>query len=174
VSEPTEEMIEVARAAYIAHHVEPQAYAPSPEFYCHTCDENSAGTPEDHRMAVAIRAALVLAHPPLMPPLPPPLPKPGDGCQCTPIWQDAGGGHTELLAEYEPSCPEHSEHVWDPRTGRWELRSEDDIETQAKALDDAADAIQALHPGETKNSVVFLRERAQGLRERIRDRSKIV
>lgn len=51
---------------------------------------------------------------------PQPLPRPGDGCQCTGYSQDAGGGHFEYLVEYEPACPEHSEHVYNPRTGVWE------------------------------------------------------
>ena len=38
-------------------------------------------------------------------------------------------------------------------------------EAAVKALDDAADGIQALHPGEVKNSVVWLRARASALRE---------
>ena len=33
----------------------------------------------------------------------------------------------------------------------------------AEVLNEAADAIQALHPGEVKNSVTFLRERAAAL-----------
>lgn len=48
-----------------------------------------------------------------------PLPTPADGCQCTGHSQDYGG-YVEFLTEYEPSCPEHSEHVWNPRTGMWE------------------------------------------------------
>lgn len=36
-------------------------------------------------------------------------------------------------------------------------------EERAFALHSAANAIQALHPGETKNSVIFLRERAEKL-----------
>lgn len=44
---------------------------------------------------------------------------PDDGCLCTPYSQDAGGGYFELLAEYEPACPVHSEHLYDPRTGAW-------------------------------------------------------
>ena len=48
------------------------------------------------------------------------LPTPADGCQCSGHSQDAGGGYVEFLMEYEPSCPEHSEHVWNPRTGMWE------------------------------------------------------
>ena len=54
------------------------------------------------------------------------LPLPGDGCSCTPHEQDAGGGYTEYLLEYEPACPEHSEHLWDPTQGAWVLRSERD------------------------------------------------
>lgn len=51
---------------------------------------------------------------------PQPHPRPGDGCQCTGYSQDAGGGYFEYLVEYEPACPEHSEHVYSPRTGVWE------------------------------------------------------
>lgn len=50
----------------------------------------------------------------------PRLPGPGDGCQCTGYSQDAGGGYFEHIDEYEPACPEHSEHVYNPRTGTWE------------------------------------------------------
>lgn len=48
------------------------------------------------------------------------LPLPADGCQCEWHTQDAGGGHTEILQECNPACPEHSEHVWNPRSGSWE------------------------------------------------------
>lgn len=48
------------------------------------------------------------------------LPGPGDACQCT--WSPAGFNQP-VEVEYEPSCPEHSEHVYDPRTGAWELRN---------------------------------------------------
>lgn len=41
-------------------------------------------------------------------------------------------------------------------------------EERADALKQAADAIQALHPGEVKNSVLFLRDRARQERERER------
>lgn len=34
---------------------------------------------------------------------------------------------------------------------------------ERQALLDAADAIQALHPGEVKNSVIFLRDRAESV-----------
>ena len=37
------------------------------------------------------------------------------------------------------------------------------VETMQFALRAAADEIQAKHPGETKNSVVFLRAKADGL-----------
>lgn len=52
------------------------------------------------------------------------LPDPKGGCCCTWHSQDAGGGHTECLMEYEPACPEHSEHVYNPRTGIWERAEE--------------------------------------------------
>lgn len=45
-------------------------------------------------------------------------------CTCTPHWQDAGGGHTEYVPEYDPFCPEHSVHVWDPRHGEFALRGD--------------------------------------------------
>lgn len=32
-----------------------------------------------------------------------------DRCRCTPYFQDAGGGYTEYVPEWEPSCPEHGE-----------------------------------------------------------------
>lgn len=47
------------------------------------------------------------------------LPMPEDGCACHPHDQDAGGGYTEHLLEYEPACPVHSHHVWDPTQGMW-------------------------------------------------------
>lgn len=49
------------------------------------------------------------------------LPKVDGGCCCTPFSQSAGGVYTEYLLEYDPACPEHSEHVYNPRTGVWEL-----------------------------------------------------
>jgi hypothetical protein len=49
------------------------------------------------------------------------LPDPKGGCACTPFSQSAGGVYVEHLAEYEPACPEHSEHVYNPRTGVWDL-----------------------------------------------------
>lgn len=32
-----------------------------------------------------------------------------DRCTCTPYWQDAGGGYTEYVPEWEPTCPVHGE-----------------------------------------------------------------
>lgn len=40
-------------------------------------------------------------------------------CACHPHTQDAGAGFTEYLLEYEPACPLHSKHVYDPRQGMW-------------------------------------------------------
>ena len=60
---------------------------------------------------------------------------PVEGCSCTPHEQDAGGGHTEYLLEYEPACPEHSEHLWDPKRGMWVLRSERDAAVAAEWAD---------------------------------------
>lgn len=42
-------------------------------------------------------------------------------CVCPWTSQDAGGGHTEYLQEYEPKCPVHSYHLFDPRKGEWVL-----------------------------------------------------
>lgn len=47
------------------------------------------------------------------------LAAPKGGCVCTPHWQDAGAGYTEFVPEYEPDCPEHSYHLYDPRRGEW-------------------------------------------------------
>ena len=58
------------------------------------------------------------------------LPDPEGGCCCTWHSQYAGGGHTEYLMEYEPACPEHSEHVYNPRTGIWEHPTEPEWETE--------------------------------------------
>lgn len=50
------------------------------------------------------------------------LAHPKGGCSCSPAPQNAGGGYIEYLLEYEPDCPEHSEHVYDPRAGKWIFR----------------------------------------------------
>lgn len=46
---------------------------------------------------------------------------PTDLTKCICPWdsEDRGGGHSEIVAEYEPACPVHSEHVYDPRAGEW-------------------------------------------------------
>ena len=75
------------------------------------------------------------------------LPLPGDGCACTPHAQDAGGGYTEYLLEYEPACPEHSEHLWDPKQGVWVLRSEHDAEVAEKAWDEGYSCMRAACEG---------------------------
>ncbi|UPK64930.1 hypothetical protein MYP14_06145 [Rhodococcus pyridinivorans] len=49
----------------------------------------------------------------------PPLPDPNGGCVCTWHTQDAGAGYSEVIPEYEPACPEHSTHLYDPRAGMW-------------------------------------------------------
>ncbi|WP_029292241.1 hypothetical protein [Cellulomonas sp. HZM] len=66
------------------------------------------------------------------------LPDPTAGCCC--IWhdQDAGGGYTETVVEYEPACPEHSEHLYDPRTGTWVLQP-DPLRAGVEALADEYD-----------------------------------
>lgn len=50
------------------------------------------------------------------------LPDPKGGCACHHHFQDAGGGYTEHIVEYEGACPVHSEHVYDPREGAWIFR----------------------------------------------------
>jgi len=67
------------------------------------------------------------------------LPDPTGGCVCSFESEDRGGGHSELVPEYEPACPVHSEHVYDPKTGVWVLRSE----IEAAALDEAAAKIES-------------------------------
>lgn len=60
------------------------------------------------------------------------LPNPKGGCACGWHSQDAGGGYTEILAEYEPTCPEHSKHVYNPRTGVWELPEQGETEWEVE------------------------------------------
>lgn len=52
------------------------------------------------------------------------LPDPNAGCVCSWESEDRGGGCSELVAEYEPACPVHSEHLYDPRTGVWIERAD--------------------------------------------------
>ena len=54
------------------------------------------------------------------------LPDPKAGCCCVLHVQDAGGGHFERLLEMHPACPEHSDALYDPRSGVWILREDQD------------------------------------------------
>lgn len=47
------------------------------------------------------------------------LPDPKAGCTCTWHSEDRSGGHFETVPEYDPACPEHSTHLYDPRQGMW-------------------------------------------------------
>lgn len=53
-----------------------------------------------------------------------PLPDPTGPCACSFDSEDRGGGHFELVQEYEPACPVHSEHLYDPVLGMWVLRDQ--------------------------------------------------
>jgi hypothetical protein len=66
---------------------------------------------------------------------------PTTGCACTARTQNAGGGYYEHLLEYEPACPEHSEHIWNPRTGMWELLAEHDRQVKANAWDEGRESV---------------------------------
>lgn len=48
------------------------------------------------------------------------LPRVKDGCAC--IYHLAPGPALPAEVEYEPACPEHSEHLYDPRSGSWIFR----------------------------------------------------
>jgi hypothetical protein len=45
------------------------------------------------------------------------LPDPKGGCACHYHGSDPLSGPPDV--EYEPACPVHSEHVYDPRRGMW-------------------------------------------------------
>ena len=66
------------------------------------------------------------------------LPTVDGGCCCTPFSQSAGGVYTEYLAEYDPACPEHSEHVYNPRSGVWEHAPSTEAKINAEVLREAA------------------------------------
>jgi hypothetical protein len=53
----------------------------------------------------------------------------GKVCLCPPPYQEP---HGEWMAEYEPSCPLHSHHLYDPRSGVWILT---DREHQLKIVE---------------------------------------
>lgn len=72
----------------------------------------------------------------------PSLPDPKGGCACRGYSEDHGAGYVEQMVEYEPACPEHSEHVYNPRTGVWDLsdpsRVQPSREELARAIDPSA------------------------------------
>lgn len=74
------------------------------------------------------------------------LPDPKAGCACTPYSQDAGGGYFEHPLEYEPACPIHSAHVYDPIKGEWIDRGTADYgaEVSSRPVPDAEDDREAL------------------------------
>lgn len=68
------------------------------------------------------------------------LPDPKGGCVCRSHSEDRGGGYFELMVEYEPACPEHSEHVYNPRSGVWEF----DATARAEAAEQAVQRVRDL------------------------------
>lgn len=66
---------------------------------------------------------------------------PTDLTKCICPWdsEDRGGGHSEIVAEYEPACPVHSEHVYDPRQGMW-------VERAARTLPKRSEVLDILYP----------------------------
>lgn len=77
-------------------------------------------------------------------PQPSPYPPPGAGpCTCDWTSEDRGGGYFELVADYDPACPQHSVHVWSPRTQMWERTAQPtaqpSVEDVARALADESD-----------------------------------
>ena len=76
----------------------------------------NAGSFAPHRQAEADPAALM-----------PVDPRPASRfCQCEPHTEDRGGGYVEYMLEYEPSCPVHTQHVYDPRSDTWVFATEPD------------------------------------------------
>lgn len=71
---------------------------------------------------------------PTTPERPATLPDPNGGCVCTWHEQSADCGYSELVYEYEPACPEHSTHLYDPRAGMW-------IDDPRRALDRVRDLL---------------------------------
>lgn len=68
------------------------------------------------------------------------LPDPEEGCACDLTPEDRGGGHTELVGEMNPACPEHSDLVYDPKVGMWGLRSEIQHEPKKSLARDLTEA----------------------------------
>lgn len=61
-------------------------------------------------------------------PVRPTLPDPKGGCTCwlpPEEWDTSYYGIAEpgSQMEYDPACPEHSDHLYDPRSGEWVFRS---------------------------------------------------
>lgn len=72
------------------------------------------------------------------------LPDPAGGCACSFDSEDRGGGYSELVQEYEPACPEHSEHLYDPVLGVWVLRDQ----VSATRPERPVPSVEAVQPGE--------------------------
>jgi len=68
------------------------------------------------------------------------LPDPAGGCVCEHYTENRGGVYSETMMEYEPACPEHSQHVYNPRTGVWELGAT----ARAEAAERAVQRVRAL------------------------------
>jgi hypothetical protein len=43
-------------------------------------------------------------------------------CACSQESEDHGGGMIEYYLAYNPACPKHSYHLWDPSQGMWIIR----------------------------------------------------
>ena len=57
------------------------------------------------------------------------LPDPKGPCSCYPHWEFTDWGQPDqYLPEYDPACPEHSVHLYDPKSGTWILRGEETVE----------------------------------------------
>ena len=83
-------------------------------------------------------------------------------CLCEPYWEFMGGATPDrLMLEYEPSCPIHSMHLYDPRQDIWVLPEGPDV------LDQAADEFSKstlLRARDRDKVVRWLNKRARKLR----------
>ena len=84
------------------------------------------------------------------------LPDSQGGCTCIPFDQDAGEGYVEHLLEYDPACPEHSTHVYDPRTGTW-IGRDKPVESTEDMVEWAAQVIRRIYGERADNSSVVAR-----------------
>lgn len=73
---------------------------------------------------------------------------PTDGCSCTGYTEDRGGGYSEYMLEYDPACPEHSEHVWNPRKQMWTHATEP-APTTLPSVEAVAQALAATYGAES-------------------------